>query len=780
MRFATLGVIGCALAAGCPCGNPPPVSCDSSRPCPDGQTCVEGTCQAPVAFGIKTASLPDSNVNVAYSARVEAEGGTSPYAFVLAGGAGLPAGLTLAPDGLISGTPVQAGSATFTVQASDSSSPAQVASKSFTLLVNPTSGTALQITTASLPGGTVGAAYTATLQATGGITPYAWSLASGTSLPSGLTLSASGTLGGTPNTAGTSTFTVQVSDASSPQQLATRQLSIAIAGVGSTLAITTTSLPNASVGQPYAATLTATGGTTPYSFSVSAGNLPAGLTLAASGAISGTPSQAGTLAFTVQCTDSSSPAQLATQALSITVQGATGLPLRITTTALPNGTVGQAYSDQLAATGGTTPYTWSLDAASTFPPGLSLSPTGVISGTPSTAGQYDFTVVVADSSSPRQTASAALTLTVIAPGSTLAVTTANLPNGVVGAAYSQPLAASGGTAPYTWSVAAGALPPGLTLSTAGLISGTPTTAGAFAFTVQVADASTPQQTAQASLSITVNPNPAQSLAITTGALPNATVGTAYNHPLAAAGGTTPYTWSVAAGALPNGLSLSTAGLISGTPTAAGSFTFSVRVVDASTPQQSAQKQFTITIVSNPQTSLTIQTQTLPGGMVGAAYTATILVSGGTTPYTFSVSAGALPAGLTFGAASGTISGTPTAAGSYTFTIRVVDSSNPQQSAERSYALTIRPSGGALIITTTSLPAATLNTAYSYTLTATGGTTPYTWTQSGGALPPGLNLASTGTLSGTPTSRGNFSFTAQVADSSNPPQTASRQFSLRVQ
>ena len=158
----------------------------------------------------------------------------------------------------------------------------------------------------------------------------------------------------------------------------------------------------------------------------------------------------------------------------------------------------------------------------------------------------------------------------------LTVTTSSLPGGTVGTAYSQALAASGGTPPYTWALATGTLPAGLTLSTGGTISGTPSAAGSSTFTVRATDSAS--QSATASLTVTIN---APALTVATSSLPGGTVGAPYSQALAASGGTPPYTWIAASGALPAGLTFSTGGTISGTPLAAGSFAFSLRVADSS-------------------------------------------------------------------------------------------------------------------------------------------------------------------------------------------------------
>ena len=206
-------------------------------------------------------------------------------------------------------------------------------------------------------------------------------------------------------------------------------------------------------------------------------------------------------------------------------------PTITTTSPLPTGTVGTAYSQTFAATGGTTPRTWSVSAG-TLPAGLSLSSAGVLSGTPTTAATYSFTVQVTGGG----TATKVFSVTINPAAVALSITTASpLPAGTVGTAYSQTFAATGGTTPRTWSVSAGTLPAGLSLSSAGVLSGTPTTAAAYSFTVQV----TGGGTATKAFSVTINPA-AVALSITTASpLPAGTVGTAYSQTFAATGGTTP-------------------------------------------------------------------------------------------------------------------------------------------------------------------------------------------------------------------------------------------------
>jgi hypothetical protein len=359
---------------------------------------------------------------------------------------------------------------------------------------------ALAITTSALPSGTTQSAYNASLSASGGKEPYTWSVSAG-KLPTGLALS-SNAITGTPTQAQVSFFTIQVSDASSPSLVATQQLSISIAPATSAVQITTASLPDGQVGRNYNATLAVSGGLAPYSWSIISGSLPTGLMLtASSGTISGTPTESGTFPITVQVKDSSSPAQTASQGFSIVIAAAV-TPVSITVSSLPSGTQNVAYSTALAATGGKTPYAWSITSGS-LPTGVTLTASsGLIAGTPTESGTFPITVQVKDSTSPAQTASQSFSIVIAAAVTPLSITTSSLPSGTQNVGYSTALAATGGKTLYTWSITSGSLPTGLSLAaSSGTISGTPTQSGTFPITVQVKDSSSTAQTASQAFSI---------------------------------------------------------------------------------------------------------------------------------------------------------------------------------------------------------------------------------------------------------------------------------------
>lgn len=572
--------------------------------------------------------------------------------------------------------------------------------------------------------------------------------------------------------------TAQVQVQNSQTGQASQSVPIAIISSNSTvslpLAISVPAIPAGVVGTSYSVSLSATGGTPTYTWSVTSGSLPAGMALAANtGTISGVPTASGTYAFTVTVTDSSNPVQTQLAALSITVAPApvSATQLTISTNALASGTDGVAYSQTLQAAGGTPTYAWSITSGS-LPSGLVLTAgSGVISGVPTATGSFAFTATVTDSSSPAVTTSVPLSITVAA--SQLSITSSSLSSGTEGTAYSQTLHASGGTPSYRWAITGGSLPTGLTLGAAsGVISGTPTASGTFAFTANVTDTSNPVQTKSVPLSIAIT---STELSITTASLAQGTEGAGYSETLHASGGTPGYSWSITNGTLPAGLTLAANGAISGTPTQSGTFSFTATVNDSGSPVQTQSVGLSVKIVSN---QLVIATSSLAEGTEGAAYSQTLHASGGTLTYSWSITTGSLPVGLTLAASSGLISGTPTASGTFTFTVSVSDSGNPVQTQSTAMSITVNPPS--LSITSSALPSATDGTAYSQTLHASGGTPEYTWSVTAGSLPAGLTLAgSTGTISGTPTVSGIVTFTVTVTDNGTPAQTRSAVTSITV-
>ncbi|HYE79740.1 MAG TPA: Ig domain-containing protein, partial [bacterium] len=420
---------------------------------------------------------------------------------------------------------------------------------------------------------------------------------------------------------------------------------------------------------------------------------------------------------------------------------------------------------------------------------------------PDEVGQeFSFTLQVTDScEGGPQTAQADFTFT-LQPAACVppTITTKALPDPVLDEPYSAAVEATGGIAPYGFTLVAGALPSGLTLNPDGTLTGSADDSKevgqAFTFTVEVADSCTPTPaTDTQEYTITVRPAPCVPAEITNTGFPDPVLNQAYNASLLATG-EAPFTWQLLAGTLPTGLTVDPAGFLRGTPSAVNevgrAFTFTLEVTDAC-PQgpQSAQAEFTVTLQGEVCTNPDIQTTDLDDPVLGTPYTARIQATGGVTPYTFAIDAGVLPRGLTLGS-NGTITGTPDnpeeIGRDFTFDVRVTDSCTPTPGFDvQSLIMTLQPAACAEIrITNEGFADPVLGEVYSADLTAEG-EAPFTWSLVAGSLPTGLAVDPAGTITGTPTDPAQvnrpFTFTLQVADSClNGPQTAQAEFTVTLQ
>jgi uncharacterized protein (TIGR03437 family) len=505
-------------------------------------------------------------------------------------------------------------------------------------IVGTTSAAAAVSTSTTLPFGLTGVSYSS-LTFAGNVpgATYTWTPpVSG--LPPGMSVSTSGVLSGTPTATGTYQFTIAGTDG---VQAVQQSETIVVYGP---LSITTSALGSGTMGSAYGPVqLTSSGG----SGSVMWSGGGAGLTVSAAGVVSGTLSGTGSVSVTATDTVTSQVAMMTYPITAIPPQ------LIFSANLIQEVAVGAQIAGSLTASGGTPPYTFS---ATNAPMGLVVnSANGAITGSISSPGMYQITLGVSDSGA--QSKSSLVTLLVFG------VSTLSAPNATAGTKYTTTLLAAGNSGTTTWK-ATGGLPPGLTLSSAGVLSGTPLTGGSYSIAVTITDG---VLTVNGTVSISVTGTTPLAVPSST-TLTSGQVTIGYNSSLVASGGTPQYTWVITGGVLPGGLTLSPGGSITGTPNTPGTYSFTAQVTDSGGNVASGS----FTIVVSPAPLRLVSVNTLPNGVVGSAYPLQVFTAtGGTAPYTFSISAGSLPAGLSFSA--GQISGSPTTQGLSNFTILLTDS-----------------------------------------------------------------------------------------------------------
>jgi hypothetical protein len=624
------------------------------------------------------ATLADGKVCVPYGpTTITASGGTGSYEFSVPPGA-LPDGLSLSPAGVLSRTPSKVVEKTFTVTAKDKMTGC-LGKQDYK--VGVTCDVPFTFSPADLPAGTVGLTYPpTTISAIDGpcvkgplvFTPNE------ELTRIGMDLSRGGVLSGTPLKPGDFKFVVTVMDEASGC-VGTREYTVRICPV---ITISPMTLPNATVGKDYSARITASGGTAPYTFSVTP-NPPAPLTLTkitpTTAVISGKPTAKGDIKFTITATDNQGCSGTRDYTVSI-VDLCPTISLSPDPLDLPDAVPEVPYKETtIKASGGTEPYTFTT-RPNTLPDGLTLSTGGLISKTPTEkAVSSNFTVHVTDKNSCTGEQTYRICLPII-------ILPATLPDANAGVPYpGVKLTATGGAGPdYEFSPPN--LPCGLKLSPDGVISGTPS--------------SSPTPPAAAGYTPLMPPSPGCTFTVTavdkvTGCkgmrtyglrvrcpaitispltLPDGNVGTLYSQMITASGGAAPYTFAVSSGSLPPGVTLASGGLLTGMPTTTGTYCFWVGTTDAA-GCTGGPVAYTIVInaASCPAgTTITLSPSTLPSAPTGTFYSQMITASGGTAPYTFSVTSGTLPPGLSLNPVTGVVSGVPTSGGRYGFTITATD------------------------------------------------------------------------------------------------------------
>ncbi len=434
---------------------------------------------------------------------------------------------------------------------------------------------------------------------------------------------------------------------------ATTTATLVINVVCPTITLSPASLPGVTINTAYSQTISASPAGGNYSFAVTSGLLPAGLTLNSNGAFSGAPTQSGTFNFRITTTGFGGCTGFQDYVLIVSCPTITVDP-----SSLPGGSVGASYSQTVAGSPAGT-YSYAVSSGA-LPAGLTLNAsTGAITGTPTTTGSFNFTITAATSGGGSCSGSRTYTVAITCSTITLSPTSP-LPGGQAGVAYSQTISVSPAGS-HTFSLISGSLPSGITLNPAtGVISGLPSTVGSFTFTIKAQTAGGCNATQSYTLAITC-----PTVALSPASLPNGTTGTAYTQTISASPSGGGYTYAVTIGSLPAGLNLnSSTGVLSGTPTAGGTFNF--RITATGFGGCTGFRDYTVVISGGGCPTITLPAS-LPNGNVGQLYNAAATASPAGL-YSYTITSGSVPPGVTLFGANGLLFGYPTAVGSYTFTV----------------------------------------------------------------------------------------------------------------
>jgi hypothetical protein len=684
---------------------------------------------------------PNAHVNAPFSLILNGTGTNDPrFANVSISAGALPPGLTLTLGGItsgylavIAGTPTQAGSYPFTVQMKDTSISdlPQMVTASATIVVD----THLTIVKSSLKNAVQGQGFSDSFSAVDGTAPYQWSITG--NVPPGLTLNAAnGTLSGATTGYGPYSFTVSVTDASAPVE---SDKATATMSVVTVLTLMEPSSLTAYLGQPYSAVLNANGGSPPYKWGLVSGSLPAGLTFNSLGGITGTPTQLGVFSIVLGATDAGNPPQTASQGVTLTV---TPVPLTVSGEPLSPAPVNVAYHSQIGVYGGTPPFSWTVSSGN-LPLGLTLNAaTGSIDGTPTQSGIFNFVPQITDAGNPAQVATANEFIVVqqglgrndsiatATPLGNIGSTTIPVQYSIspyvdpINATTSNPdtdyyrLVATGGSTVHVETRADRDFGLDLLDTVVEILNSSGqrlTTCTKPSFTSTCMNDDIDATTRDSSLDLKV---PAAANANTTfylhvldwrgDARPDmpyhlivsgvidplsispktlgagATRGVSYQQQFTTTGGTGAVTWSLSGGALPPGWAISTVGLLSGTATTDGTYTFAITAKDSANPAQTSAQQFTLQIA---EPVVITSSATFPNACVNKPYSFQVTTTGGLPPLHYSGVTSQNWIGINSDQ-TGLFTGSSPLTGTFTGGFGVWDSAQPPSAAGQTISITV--------------------------------------------------------------------------------------------
>ncbi len=614
---------------------------------------------------VNPATIPNGVVGGNYSQTFTHDGGIGTTTFSLMGT--LPTGLDFS-GATLSGIPTQSGSFPITVIVTDSNN--CTGSRNYTLSINACP--AITVNPATIPAGTVNAAYSQTFTQTGGAGSVSFSL-TGT-LPSGMSFSGA-TLSGMPTQTGSFPITVTATDSN----LCTGSRNYTLVINCQTYSVTPSSIPAGTAGTVYSHTFAHNGGTGAVTFTQN-GKLPTGIGF--SGAtLSGTPTQTGSFPISITATDANGCTATRNYTLVINCQAITVNPA-----AIPPGTVNVGYMQTFTQTSGIGATEFSLSG--TLPTGMTFSG-ATLSGVPTQSGNFPITVTATDSNN----CTGSRNYTLVINCQVISIQPVTIPSGTVGAVYGLTFTANGAIGAVTFSLN-GKLPPGIGFSGATL-SGTPTQAGNYPISVTAVDENNCSTTRNYTLVINC-----QTITVNPATIPAATAGVAYSQNFTQVGGVGTVNFGLS-GSLPNGMNFS-GSTLSGTPTQSGNFTFTVTATDAN--NCSGSRTYTLA-VSLTCGTIAINPATLPNGVVGVLYSQSLTGTGGFGTYSFALDSGTLPPGVNLSGAN--LTGTPNSAGTFNFVLRATDGLGC--TGTRAYSIVISVGNGGLQFYPLSAPVRLLDT-----------------------------------------------------------------------